>query len=458
MTKKNILFLTINFPPNPSVGTKRVAKILKYIDHSKFNFSVLTLKEEYYNQELGQLMGNQDKIPSTVKVFRTHKSDLTHIFTYLKKGIGLIFKRNKASAKSNKSTENKKLNKSSKLTNPGWKDQIINSLRSFFFAFFEFPDKYIGWLPHALAEGVRIIRHEKIDIILTTAPPHSAFIIAMLLKKLMHKKLVLDFRDPWTISRWDKGNIFRYWAERTVEKICVKSADHLFFVTPKMRDEYLKLYKDLPAEKFNLFFNGFDPDDFIVDQEAQQPEKKHLAFRFVHLGTLYKRRNPEPLVIAIKNLAQKDLIAPRQVVFEFIGSVVTELKFIYQKVKELQVEDYVVFKPPVSFNESIATMFQADALLLIQPDTDLQIPAKLFEYIYTGKPILAIAEENSATHQVLAEGNLGILAPSKNIDAIEQAVLNILNGQFKFKPAPDYVDQFNYQKYAKKFEKVLYEL
>ena len=57
-------------------------------------------------------MGNQDKIPSTVKVFRTHKSDLTHIFTYLKKCIGLIFKRNKASAKSNKSTENKKLNKS----------------------------------------------------------------------------------------------------------------------------------------------------------------------------------------------------------------------------------------------------------------------------------------------------------------------------------------------------------
>lgn len=225
-----------------------------------------------------------------------------------------------------------------------------------------------------------------------------------------------------------------------------------------MRDEYLKLYKDIPAEKFKLFFNGFDPDDFIVDQEAKQPGKKHHPFRFVHLGTLYKRRNPEPLLIAIKNLAQKDLIAPGQVVFEFIGSVVTELKFIYQKVKELQVEDYVLFKPPVSFNESVATMFQSDALLLIQPDTDLQIPAKLFEYIYTGKPILAIAEENSATHQVLAEGNLGILAPSKNIDAIEQAVLKILNGQFKFKPDTDYVNQFNYQKYARKFEKVLYEL
>jgi len=102
------------------------------------------------------------------------------------------------------------------------------------------------------------------------------------------------------------------------------------------------------------------------------------------------------LLRAIRNLAQKQLIMARQVKFEFIGSVVTELKFIYTKVHELQVADYVVFKPPVSFKESIETMFMANALLLIQPDTDLQIPAKLFEYIYVGKPILAIAEENSA--------------------------------------------------------------
>ena len=118
----------------------------------------------------------------------------------------------------------------------------------------------------------------------------------------------------------------------------------------------------------------------------------------------------------------------------------------------------MLFKPPVSFQESIQTMYLADALLLIQPETDLQIPAKLFEYIYTGKPILAIAEENSATHQILEKGNLGILAPSKNIEAIEKAILDIMNRRFSFKPDPAYIDQFNYQKYAKKFEKVLNEL
>ena len=458
MAKKNILFVTVNFPPNPSVGTRRVAKILKYVDHERFNFSVLTLKEEYYNKALGRLMGNQSKIPPSVKVFRTHKSDLTRFFTYLKQGLSALLKGNKMAKHDRKTSEVKKPVAPAVVSKVDWKSRLIDSLRGFFFAIFEFPDKYIGWLPHAVAEGVRIIRHEKIDIILTTAPPHSAFIIAMILKKLMHKKLVLDFRDPWALSRWDRGNILRYWAERFVEKLCVTSADCLFFVTPKMRDEYLKLYKNEKRQKFHLFFNGFDPDDFTVQIKDFKSGQAGKQFRFVHLGTLYKRRNPEPLLLAIRNLAQKKLITPQQVVFEFIGSVVTELKFIYHKVKSLQVEEFVLFKPPVSFQESIQTMYLADALLLIQPETDLQIPAKLFEYIYTGKPILAIAEENSATHQILEKGNLGILAPSKNIEAIEKAILDIMNRTFSFKPDPAYIDQFNYQKYAKKFEKVLNEL
>ncbi|APF17851.1 glycosyl transferase group 1 [Caldithrix abyssi DSM 13497] len=451
--KKNILFLTTNFPPNPSVGTRRVAKILKYMDHSRFNFFVLTLKEEYYNRELGERMGNQDKIPASVKVFRTDKSDLTRIFTFAKQKLGHFLKKrktNKASpAKKEKKTESAGNGQAS-----GWKAVLIDKLRSFFFAFFEFPDKYIGWLPHAVAQGARIIKHEKIDIILTTAPPHSLFLIALILKKITHKKLVLDFRDPWAISRWDRGNIFRYGMERLVEKLCVQGADQLFFVTPKMRDEYLKLYPGEKKEKFQLFYNGFDPDDFQVEVEEDERDVRG-PFRFVHLGTLYKRRNPETLFMAIKNLHEQKQISPGKVRFEFIGSVVSELQFIFKKVKELQIEDYVTFKPPVSFQESIRTMFQADALLLIQPETDLQIPAKMFEYIYIGKPILAIAEENSATHQLLQEANAGILAPSNDIEKIGQAVLTILREETSFKPRAEYVALFNYQKYAKKFERIL---
>ncbi|NOX87873.1 MAG: glycosyltransferase family 4 protein [Calditrichaeota bacterium] len=453
---KNILLLTINFPPNPSVGTKRVSKILKYIDQKRFCFSVLTLKTKYYDAELGKLMGNYHKIPASVKVYRTDKSDFTKYFTIIKQW----FKRsNKRSVKNNSAEpySHKQSSPKSKTDNkPNIVNRLTDKIRNFTFFFFEFPDKHIGWLPHAIVEGVRLIRVRNIDIIFTTAPPHSVFIIALILKKLTHKKLVLDFRDPWAISRWDRGNPVRYALERVLENLVVRSADLIFFVTEKMRDEYVNLYKKQNPEKFKVFYNGFDPEDFVVKGDRQDKKKKNeKAKRFVHLGTLYKRRNPQPLLIAVKELHEQGLISPDTLQIEFIGSVVKEVKFIFRKIEELGIRDYVRFTSHLSFDRSIAIMLQADVLLLIQPETDLQIPAKLFEYIYTKKPILAIAEENSATHQVIKQGKMGLFTPSKDVAAIKDAILKLLNNSVRFDPDTDYINQFNYKYYIKQFENYL---
>ncbi len=453
---KNILLITVNFPPNPSVGTKRVSKILKYTDQTAFRFHVLTLKEMYYNVDLGKQSGNQGKIPESVLVYRTDKSDFTRLFTYLKQRLRAMLRKEKKKANGQKKRA-ERTDSSVSAGRTSWLHRFADRLRSVIFFFFEFPDKYIGWLPYALAEGKRIIDSQKIDIIMATAPPHSVFITAVMLKKLTQRKLVLDFRDPWAISRWDSGNPLRYWMERAFERLCIRSADLIFFVTQKMRDEYAALYKNENPDKFQLFFNGYDPEDF--PQQRPQPVKnERRPLQFVHLGTLYKRRNPEPLLKAIKALQDEGKIDPAQAQFVFIGSVVTELKFIYDKVKELGVEAFVRFSPPVSFEESIRTMFEADVLLLIQPDTDLQIPAKLYEYIYTKKPILAIAEPESATHQVLRQGNLGILAPSKDIEAIKRAVLDLLHDKMQLQPDESYIEQFDYKKYISQFERYLAQL
>ena len=134
------------------------------------------------------------------------------------------------------------------------------------------------------------------------------------------------------------------------------------------------------------------------------------------------------------------------------------MSFIYKRIQTLNIEAFVEFTPPVSFQKSIEAMFAADFLLLIQPDTDLQIPAKLFEYIYVQKPILAIAEENSATHHLIQKSGMGVFVPSKNVPAIEQAIKQFINGEVNIKPDLEYINQFNYKYYIKKFEKCLDEL
>ncbi len=456
---KNILLITTNFPPNPAVGTKRVSKLLKYVNHNKFCFHVLTLKEIYYDVNVGSRSGNETKIPKAVHVYRTDKSDFTSFFTFLKRVSKTI-----VGKKKKHSTSNQVKTKETQILNPTIArrfssiSSVLDHIRAIIFFFFEFPDKYIGWLPHALSRGISIIEAENIDVIMATAPPHSTFIMAMLLKKLTHRKLVLDFRDPWAISRWDAGNPLRYGLERFFEKLCVRNADQLYFVTQKMRDEYAKLYKKEDTQKFKLFFNGYDPDDFPQQLPELDNKDDKSPLRFVHLGTLYKRRNPEPLLLAIHELHNEGKLKPDQAQFLFIGNVVTELKFIYKKVKELHVEEFVHFLPSVSFNESIRTMFEADILLLIQPETDLQIPAKLYEYIYTKRPIFAIAEPNSATHQVLKKGNLGILAPSNDIKAIKEALMDFCNRKIHLEPDENYIQNFNFQTYIAEFEKNIQSL
>jgi hypothetical protein len=44
---------------------------------------------------------------------------------------------------------------------------------------------------------------------------------------------------------------------------------------------------------------------------------------------------------------------------------------------------------------------QADGLLLLQLQTDTQVPSKLFEYICIGRPILALLHRSSPVTQIL---------------------------------------------------------
>ena len=70
-------------------------------------------------------------------------------------------------------------------------------------------------------------------------------------------------------------------------------------------------------------------------------------------------------------------------------------------------------------------MAAADILAVIQPDTSIQVPGKLFEMMPFRKPILALTEEG-ATADIVGEYVLGRVAPSNDSDAIASAILQLV--------------------------------
>lgn len=67
-------------------------------------------------------------------------------------------------------------------------------LTVYFENLFFIPDLFITWVPSALFEAYRLIREEKVDVILTTSPPESLHLIGMVLKELTGVTWIADFR------------------------------------------------------------------------------------------------------------------------------------------------------------------------------------------------------------------------------------------------------------------------
>ena len=89
-------------------------------------------------------------------------------------------------------------------------------------------------------------------------------------------------------------------------------------------------------------------------------------------------------------------------------------------------------------------MARAGALLIIQPDSPLQIPGKIYEYIAVGRPLLLIGGEG-ATAKLVERHQLGLSYPN-NVARIRQFIREFVRGDLELKPpAKGRIDRFDYR-------------
>jgi len=88
----------------------------------------------------------------------------------------------------------------------------------------------------------------------------------------------------------------------------------------------------------------------------------------------------------------------------------------------------VFLEGQVSYNQSIRAMVQADVLLLLDtPGRRAGVPAKLYEYIGSGRPILALAQPDSDVAWVLRESQVPHrIAPPLDVEAVRHALTDLL--------------------------------
>jgi glycosyltransferase involved in cell wall biosynthesis len=374
MKEKKLLIVSTHFPPDARPGTHRVIRFAKYLTQLGWNIHVLTLRTEAALYKQMRDVSLLNKIPSSVKVHTTNALRL------------------------------------------GWPFSGFNS--------YLVPDKEAGWIPFACSKGLKIIRDHDITILYSTAPPWTTHVTCWWLKKKTGVKWVADIRDPWTRRPWmparDRRGI-RYSLLKKIERMVVNSADRVILNTSHLHKDFCAYYRNVDPEKFLTIPNGIDVDDFCgLDGE------KSSADRFVvtHGGSLYRKRDPRPFLQAVSELVRDKAIAESDLLVRFLGSV--DSKFdMHGWVREHNLESMVRIEAAVAHDQYLKELSSSDVLLLIQPDTDLQVPSKLFEYMAVGKPVLALAH-SGATADIVEEYGNGMVVRPYDVGAIKNAVIKLL--------------------------------
>ncbi len=358
---KHALFIAFHYPPeSSSSGVLRTLKFSRYLPEFGWRVTVITLREDAYEQVDPSLLA---QLPPEIKVVRT---------------------------------------------------RYLNSKRHFaiagcYPALLAIPDRWIGWLPWALAAARRVMRDDPADLVFSTSPMATAHVIAGRVARRYRLPWVADFRDPWYEEPPEPGTpAVVHWAARRLERSVARHADRLLTTTEHMAEMLRTRYGALAQHKTRAIVNGYDEDDFRTFPTL--PTQRGARLDIVHAGQINAEfRDPRPLFNALREAADAGWLALDEVHVTFIGGGgYAQDPELALAIAGLGLQDSISFAPRIPYDQALRRMAQADLLLLLQASEDTRqlVPAKFYEYLRLRRPVLALLFEG-ATSQLLQRAQAG---------------------------------------------------
>jgi glycosyltransferase involved in cell wall biosynthesis len=266
-----------------------------------------------------------------------------------------------------------------------------------------YPDARKGWIPFAVEAIRRLGRSEKIDAVLSSAYPFTCHLIGRRAKEILKCPWVADFRDLWTQHHYYSYGRIRRAVESRLERRTVGSADALVTVSAPWAE---LLRQKFHEQAVHWITNGFDPGDF--PSETQELTR---TFSISHTGQLYDRkRDPTDLLEVMGDMIREGVIPRAEVRIRFYGS--PEPGWLPALVERYGLGDVVEIYGLIPRTEALACQQKSQLLLLLigpnAPELVGHYPAKIFEYLGSRRPILALGGPPGVVSDLLRETNAGI--------------------------------------------------
>lgn len=279
------------------------------------------------------------------------------------------------------------------------KQTLIDKLLLFIRGNFFIPDARISWVKPSIKCSLDIIKLHQIDTIITTGPPHSVHLIGYNLKQKLNIKWLADFRDPWTqIGYHSKLKLLKSAQQRhlELEALVLNSANEIIVSSHQTK----LLLQNKCNTSISVITNGYDPI-------AQMPKPEANVFSLAFIGFLFEDRNPKILWSVLAKLVQNHPEFAAVFKLNFIGKVSSKIKVILD---QLGLTPYITYTGYIAHKKAQEYQHKSQVLLLIEADTkeaQYIIPGKLFEYMASKRPIIALGPQNSDIKTILSQTNTG---------------------------------------------------
>ncbi|MDP9960426.1 glycosyl transferase family 1 [Chryseobacterium lathyri] len=382
MEQKKILIITYYWPPAGGPGVQRWLKFAKYLPEFGWNPVIYTPENPSYPLLDESLLKD---IPQNLEIIKTK-----------------IWEPYQLAEKLNKSNKKFKAGQFDVGKNQSWKSKLSIWVRGNFFI----PDARVFWVKPSVKFLEQYLKENKIDVVVTSGPPHSLHMIGLgLKKKFPTLKWIADFRDPWTeISYYKhlkltKGSDRKH---RQLESTVFKTADITLATSYTDAENFRK-----SGANAVCITNGFDESDASVPTDVAD-EKKQKTFTLSYIGVLEQLRNPENLWKVLDELVKENQEFADNFTLKFAGRIDDK---ILQSIENSNLKSHILNLGYISHDRAVEEMANSNLLLITNfPNESSRgiIPGKIFEYLATGKQIISFGPDAADVSKILTKTGAGI--------------------------------------------------
>ena len=388
---KKVLIISYYWPPAGGPGVQRWLKFAKYLPEFGIE-PVVYVPENPQYPIVDENLENQ--VPSDITVIKKKIFEPARIFS--------VFAKEKAREISSGIISDE--------TSQSPLERIGLWIRGNFFI----PDARVYWVGPSVRFLKKYLKENSIDTVITTGPPHSLHLIGMKLKEKLGVHWIADFRDPWTSIGYHKSLKLSNFASnrhRDLEAQVLTSADRIIVTSNLTRNEFAQITE----KPITVITNGYDV-------ERRKDVVRDSKFTVSHIGSLLSKRNPSVLWQALSDMVKNVPMFADEFEMRLVGTVGQD---VINSIKMYGLDKFTRLYGYVPHDKAVELQQSSQVLLLIEinsADTKCIIPGKLFEYMVSGRPVIAIGPAGSDIASIVDETGIGIFADYSERDKIRETL------------------------------------